>query len=61
MQPTQILKVAFRNEFFTLHKGGLLMLVEIHHKINLIVGEDLMWNEGVALLWITSYIALLSG
>jgi hypothetical protein len=42
--------------------GGLLMLDEIHHKINLIVSEDLLLNEGVVpLLWITLYMVLLSG
>jgi hypothetical protein len=33
-----------------------------HNKINLIIGEDLLLNEGVApLLWITSYTVSLQG
>jgi len=38
------------------------LLREDHHKSSFIVGEGLLLNEGVVpFLWITSYIASLSG
>jgi hypothetical protein len=46
--------------------GGLCIDVglvgEIHHNISLVVGEDLLLNEGlVSLSWINSYTTSLSG
>jgi hypothetical protein len=38
------------------------LLGENHHKINLIIGESLSFNEGaVPFLWITSDTTLLNG
>jgi hypothetical protein len=62
MQPIEFRKVVRRNEPFTIHWGGggwsidVGLLNENHHKINLIVGENLLLTEGVIpFLWIKSY------
>ena len=58
MQPTKFYKVVFRNRPFSLHCGGIdaRLLGEIHHKINLIGGEDLLLSGGVVpLLWINKW------
>ena len=66
MQPTEIRKVFLRKERFYSPLGGFVdhveLLSENHHKISLVAGEDLLFDEDVVPhLWITPYTASLSG
>ena len=64
MQLTKLLKATIKKEFYYCQLREFIdvgLLSENHHKINLIVGEDLLQNEGVVpLSWITSYTTSLN-